>query len=66
MRSFHLYNPATKESVMRFTADSALQAIGMMEGKFGDKLGGFVLFETNETPVMRWNVFRDVELGEKL
>lgn len=46
------------ESVERFCAESATQAIGKAESKYGNLLGGHVLYEVEERPVQRWVVAR--------
>lgn len=65
---FHLVSLKGKlrETIQRFEAESPAQAVGMMESKYRDNLGGHALFRVEETPVMQWLVSRDTAFEEKL
>lgn len=58
---FHLVKQlrnGVMESIERFSAENATQAVGKAEQKYGNLLGGHVLYEVEERPVQRWIVAR--------
>lgn len=65
---FHLVSlkGKTRETILRFEAESPAQAVGMMEVKYRDNLGGHLLVRVEETPIMQWLVSRDSSFEEKL